>query len=54
VDAEKLFGLIERTPVDEIRNDLQRFLPMTHRTMVADLRENTLKKLRETGDRPGE
>ncbi|MFH1434705.1 MAG: hypothetical protein ABIJ56_03215 [Pseudomonadota bacterium] len=54
VDAEKLLGLIERTPVDAIRNDLKRFLPMTHRTMVGDLRETTLKKLRETGDRPGE
>jgi len=53
VNAEKLFGLIERTPVDEIRNDLKRFLPVSHRAMVGDLRESTLKKLRNIGNPPG-
>ncbi|MFH1435345.1 MAG: nucleotidyl transferase AbiEii/AbiGii toxin family protein [Pseudomonadota bacterium] len=54
VDAGKLIGLIEQMPPEEIRNDLTRFLPLSHRTMVNDLRDSTLKKLREKGVTPNE
>jgi len=44
-DIQKLIQAINEFPQGEIRNDLTKFLPLTHRSLVEKIKELTLEKL---------
>lgn len=46
-DPNKLIKAINDFPQEEIRNDLTKFLPLTHRNLVEKIKELTLEKLKE-------
>lgn len=45
-DASKLIVAIQKIPQKEIKDDLTRFLPLSHRNLVEKIKELTLKKLK--------
>jgi predicted metal-dependent hydrolase len=45
-DREELAKAVEEFSQDEIKNDLTRFLPVSHRNLVKEIKELTLKKLK--------
>lgn len=45
-DRDKLIKAISDFPQEEIRNDLTKFLPLTHRNLVDKIKELTLDKLK--------
>lgn len=45
-DLKELIKKIEKFPEEEIKNDLTRFLPLTHRHLVKEIKNLTLEKLR--------
>lgn len=47
---EKLIKAVEEFPQDEIKNDLTRFLPVSHRNLVEEIKKLTLKKLKNLQD----
>ncbi len=47
VDLEKLICAMENFPEEEIKTDLTRFLPITHRGLVGKLKGLTLEKLKQ-------
>ena len=44
-NINELIEVIERFPQKEIKEDLTRFLPLTHRNLVNKIRKITLEKL---------
>lgn len=46
IDKEKLLSSIQSIPDKEIRMDLTRFLPLTHRKLVDNIKEMTIEKLK--------
>lgn len=48
VGLEELIVAVERMSEEEITADLTRFLPLSHRNMVKEMRDLTLRKLEET------
>jgi len=46
-DSKKLIEKIEAMPQDDIKDDLTKFLPLSHRDLVGKIKDLTLKKLEE-------
>ena len=51
-DLSQLIRCIEKFPQSEIEEDLRRFLPTTHRSLVKTIKELILEKLKMTEVRP--
>lgn len=45
-DLKELIKRIQEIPQDEIKDDLTKFLPLSHRKMVGEIKEMTLEKLK--------
>lgn len=44
-DLERVAQTIKKFPQEEIKNDLTKFLPLTHRNLVKEIKDLTLEKL---------